>query len=408
MYKRTRHWQERAAKVIPGGAQTMSKRPGRFPGAFPGFLERGKWAYVFDIDGNKYLDFILGLGAVTLGYNPPGPYLSEELGIDWHDDPEFLMPTSSLPSTLEVIAAEYLVDMIPCAEQVRFVKTGSEACEAAVRIARRTTNKHIILVPEDGYHGWHSWFQVIKPWSPGIPNGYREGIDTFIFGDLESVKKKCLQYRPQTHNQVAAILLEPTLFNLAPGNFLRDLRLFCLEQNILLIFDEMVTGFRWAIAGGQEYFSILPDLAVFGKGMANGWPLACVVGPGNYMKFADVVSGTFGGERFSLAACIDTLIEYRTGNPIQKMWDLGTLFQYGFNVLAGAHCPHAACVGYPVHPKIEFCGNNEEARLSMSLFLQLTAEQGVLFHPQGFNISAAMTPDDIAASAHFIHHPGSG
>lgn len=370
----------RTRLVTPGGSQTSSKRPGAFPeGAFPAYLQKGDGARVWDVDGNMYIDYICGLGAVPLGYNHTGVYEAIMLQM------EMGLISASLPTPLEEAVASRLVQLIPCAQdngQVRFVKTGSEACAAAVRIARRATGRDRVIVV--GYHGWHDWVMASAQPHPGIPddiNGNVLRVDYNDAGIIETIMKDT------SYRKIAAVMLEPTLLTPPEGSYLSDVVTLCILHGAVSIFDEMVTGFRWARAGGQEYFSVTPDLACYGKGLANGMPLAAVVGPERLMKYADVISGTFGGEALSLAAAGAVLDAYEpvenTETPIQRQWSFGgRMLEY----CAQLGIP---VFGYAVHPKIGYLG------AEMALFLQETARRGLLLHPSGYNVSAALTTDDL-------------
>ncbi len=371
----------RARRVTVGGSQTSSKRPGCFPeGAFPAYIAEGDGARVMDVDGNWLVDWICGLGAVPLGYNNP----AVNNAIIWQLENGIF--STSLPTTLEAEIAERLVQIIPCAQdhgQVRFVKTGSEACAAAVRIARRATDRMSVLVV--GYHGWHDWVMVTSDPHPGIPEEDRPTVHRVPYNDLERIEWW------MQREAVAAVMLEPTLLVPPEWRYLKDVVALCTKHGALSIFDEMVCGFRWARAGGQEYFDVVPDMAVFGKGLANGMPLACVVGPERYMRYADVISGTFGGEALSLAAAGAVLGVYEGEeqgglldlSPIQHQWVAG---QWFLDQCAKLGIP---TTGYAVHPKVTYEG------AEMALFLQETARRGLLLHPSGFNVSAALQPEDL-------------
>ncbi len=377
----------RSRLVTPGGSQTASKRADRFPeGAYPAYVATGSGANLWDVDGNYYVDYICALGAAPLGYFHPG--VTEAIQTQL----ETGLISASLPTALEEALAARLVKIIPCARdqgQVRFVKTGSEACAAAVRIARRATGRDLVLVV--GYHGWHDWvIQATDP-HPGVP-------DTLIDGEKAVVRvpynNADLIQAIMKVRKVAAVILEPTLLEPPEGSYLSDVVTLCTLHGAVSIFDEMVTGFRWARAGGQEFFGVTPDLSVFGKGLANGMPLACVIGPERFLKYADVISGTFGGEALSLAAAGAVLNAYEASVspgdpfyncslPITSQWTYGTEFL--------GHCTSLGIptTGYPVHPKIAYTGK------MMALFLQETARRGLILHPAGLNISAALTQDDL-------------
>ena len=419
-YKKSQEYLTRALKVTPGGAQTLSKRAGRFPqGAYPIVLSSGEGAYVMDLDGRRYLDMICGLACMTLGY----PKHIDSCDI-FHatDRPEINAAITqmldgisfSLAHHLEADVAEKLCAMIPCAEQVRFVKTGSEANEAAIRIARKATGRDLILTVGDGYSSWHSWFQILKPMHPGIPYPYSQMVHSFNYNDLVGLGDS-LQACAVAGYKVAAVILEPCHYDQPKEGFLEGVRSLCTEYGAVLIFDEMVTGFRWANGGAQEYYHITPDLATFGKACANGFPLSFVCGKAELMQHADVVSGTFGGETLSLAACNAVLDIYQSEPIIETLWARGTQLQTGFNDLAQVLDVPVVCDGFAVKPRILFdikaqqylelkdipapraeASSIEQTKLlAMSLFLQETALRGILWHPAGGNVSAAMTEQDI-------------
>ncbi len=376
----------RARRLVPGASQTLSKGPTMFvEGAYPVFLERGRGSHVWDVDGNEYVDYILGLAAIALGYDYPA--VSAAVARQLEQGSIF-----SLPHPLEVEVAERLVEVIPCAEMARFLKTGSEANAAAVRVARAATGREVLLC--SGYHGWHDWYAITTPRSKGIPKGTSELVVPFSYNDLPSLEAALDEHR----GKVAAVILEPVLLDEPAPSFLAAVKAAAQRHGALLIFDEIVSGFRWAVGGAQEYFGVVPDLATFGKGMANGLPLAAVVGRAEIMReFEDVfVSSTFGGDALALAACRATLDEYARRPVIEHLWRIGRRFQDGFRAMARRTGVTADCVGYPVHPKIVIRHEREDAqRLLMSLFLQETAKEGVLFHFAGFNVSLSHTESDV-------------
>ena len=379
----------RARRVVPGASQTLSKGPEMFvEGAYPVFLERGRGCRVWDVDGNEYVDYILGLAAITLGYDYPA--VSEAVARQLEQGSIF-----SLPHPLEVEVAERLVEVIPCAEMVRFLKSGSEANAAAVRVARAATARDVVLCC--GYHGWHDWTIAQSPGHRGVPKTLTELVFPFTYNDLGSLEAALDEHR----GRVAAVIMEPVLLDEPSLGFLAAVKAAAQRHGALLIFDEIVSGFRWAVGGAQEYFGVVPDLATFGKGMANGLPLAAVVGRTELMReFEDVfISSTFGGDALALAACRATLDEYAKKSVIEHLWRIGRRFQKGFRAVAARVGVPARCVGYPVHPKIVIEHEREETqRLLMSLFLQETGRRGVIFHFAGFNVSFSHTDGDVDRS----------
>jgi glutamate-1-semialdehyde 2,1-aminomutase len=366
----SREWAARAAEVIPGGASTLSKSPAAFPGDFPGFLRSGYGSRVLDVDGNLYTDWICGLGAVGLGYREDVIFpAAEQLarGVSF-----------SLPTTLGVEVAEALTTLIPCADMVRFTKTGSEACAGAVRLARDYTRRPVIVVC--GYHGWHDWYAASLPLHPGVPNTLEPLVRTFQYNDYTSLLAVM-------GPDVAAIIMEPVLHEKPNGGFLDAVYRVAKTWGSLLIFDENVTGFRVDLRGAQHYYGVIPDLAVVGKAMSNGFPLAAVVGRREIMQNAEYISGTFGGETVSLAAAKATINVYRTTGCIPRMHGVGLSL---LRQLREALLPEFRVDGLPWKPRIGCADDRRLAGLVEGL-----ARRGHLIHPRGFYVSCAHTEADV-------------
>ena len=379
----------RARRSIPGASQTLSKGANMFvEGAYPAFLQRGQGCRVWDVDGGEYIDYVLGLASITLGYAYPA--VTEAVARQLAEGSIF-----SLPHPLEVEVAERLIEVIPCAEWARFLKTGSEANAAAIRVARAATGRDVIVYC--GYHGWADWYAITTPRSKGIPKDFAHFIAPFNYNDVPSLERALDEH----YGKVAAVIMEAVLLDAPAAGFLELVKKLAHEHGALLIFDEIVTGFRWATGGAQEHFGVVPDLATFGKGMANGLPLAALVGRADFARqFEDVfVSSTFGGDTLALAAARATIDEYRQQPVIAHLWAAGRRFQEGFRRAVSRTGVPAECIGFPVHPKIVFRHAREETnRLLMSLFLQETGRRGVIFHFAGFNISFSHSDADVDQS----------
>lgn len=282
----------RSEFTIPLGSQTFSKSRIQYPiGISPHFIERAKGAYVWDLDGNRYIDLVNSLAAVTIGYGNKdiNRAVSKQLskGVSF-----------SLPGTLEAEVAELMVRLIPSAEMVRFGKNGSDATSAAVRIARAYTGREHVAVC--GYHGWQDWYIGSTSRDKGVPKSVSALTHKFLYNDLDSLRSIF-----QTHPKgIAAVIMEPMNSQWPIPGFLEEVKKITSLAGALLVFDETITGFRFAKGGAQELFGVKPDLSTFGKGMANGFPLSAVVGSREIMMEMEQIffSGTFGGELLSLAA----------------------------------------------------------------------------------------------------------
>ncbi len=283
---------ERARKTIPLGAQTFSKSVTQLPfGSAPLFASRAKGATLWDEDGNPYTDFCNALCAVTLGYADPDVNAAAMMQIAEGS-------LFSLSHRLEAEVAEMISAMVPCAEMVRFGKNGSDATTAAVRIARAYTGRDLVLMC--GYHGWQDWSIGTTTRHKGVPSAIRELTITFPYDDVAA-----LEGLLQRHDgEVAAIIMEPMNVRAPSPGYLTAVRRLADRYRVVLIFDETITGFRLHDGGAQALFGVTPDLATFGKGLANGFPLSAVAGKKALMMEMEeiFVSSTMGGEAVSLAA----------------------------------------------------------------------------------------------------------
>ena len=260
---------ERALPLIPGVTQTLAKGPGQFvKGVAPKYLIRGNGSHIWDADGNEYLDYNMGIGPVSLGYS--FPVVDEAITNQLKNGITF-----SLMHPLEVEVAELIHEVIPNAEAVRFSKTGADVTSAAIRLARAYTGRQKVLCC--GYHGWHDWYISVTDRNAGIPGVVRNLSYTFNYNDLPSLLSS-------VDDEVAAIILEPVVFEEPRNNFLNDVREICNQYGIVLIFDEMWTGFRMSLGGAQEYFNIKADLACFSKAVANGMPVSILTGKKEIMS----------------------------------------------------------------------------------------------------------------------------
>lgn len=326
-YHNSEKFLERALRVIPLGSQTFSKSLTQYPyGVSPYFIVRGSGSRVWDVDGNEYIDFINSLASVTLGYNDPD--VTAAVRTQLADGVIF-----SLPHPIEVEVAERIVDMVPCAEMVRFGKNGSDATSGAIRVARAHTGRERVAVC--GYHGWQDWYIGSTARHRGVPQVTRDLTHSFTYNDADTLEKLLLEFP----NEFAAIILEPMNVAEPQKNFLDAVARLARQHGALLVFDETITGFRYADGGAQEYFGVTPDLATFGKGLANGYPVSAVVGRREYMKQMEEIffSFTFGGETLSLAASAATLDKLRRESVCAQLAAQGTKLLNGLNQRIATH-----------------------------------------------------------------------
>ena len=320
-YKKSEQLLDRALKSIPLASQTFSKSLTQYPrGVSPFFIKKGKGAKVWDVDGNEYIDFVNSLASVTLGYCDKN--VDKVVQKQMQNGVIF-----SLPHRLEMEVAEKLIDIIPCAEKVRFAKNGTDATSASIRIARAYTGKEHIAVC--GYHGWQDWYIGSTTRDLGVPKVVKELTHKFEFNNIKSLEKI---FQAQ---ELACVIMEPMNVEYPQDNFLEKVKALAHKNKALLIFDETITGFRFSLGGAQELFNVIPDIATFGKGMANGYPLSAVVGSNEIMqKVEDIFfSGTFGGETLSLAAANSVIDKYKKDNVSEFLNELGNYLLKKLNQL---------------------------------------------------------------------------
>jgi glutamate-1-semialdehyde 2,1-aminomutase len=291
-----RSWRERAEAVLPTGASTGSKRAealyGRADADGPTHFVGARGCHLTAADGTQYLDCTMALGSVALGYAEPRVTRAVV-------DAASQGNVSALSSWREVELAERLCVVIPCAERVQLFKTGAEATSAAVRLARTYTGRDRVVA--SGYFGWHDWSSD----AAGVPAATRHDATRVPFDDIEALERAVAA----AGGELAAIVLEPVVERLPSPEWLARARALCDSASAALIFDEVKTGFRLATGGYQEVCGVLPDLASFGKAMANGYPIAAVAGRASLMDAArrTWISSTLASESTALAAALAVL-----------------------------------------------------------------------------------------------------
>ncbi|MBE18387.1 MAG: aminotransferase class III [Thaumarchaeota archaeon] len=379
--------QERAKNVIPHLTGTFTRSAHSFvEGVYPVYIKSAEGSHFTDVDGNKYLDYLCGIGPITLGYN----YQKVNDAIIAQLKNGILF---SLPHPLEVELSELISQTIPHAEMVKFEKTGSNAVTGAVRAARYITKRNKIAYCGSG-GVWHDWWATVVSRDGGVPEFNRDLISIFDYNDIEGLE----QIFENNPNQIAAIVLEPTIFEKPQKDFLKKVRKLADQNNTILILDEIVTGFRFDIGGAQKYFDIKGDLVCFGKGMGNGLPISAITGPAEFMKrFDDLwVSSTNNPETLSMAGTKAVINEMKEKNTISHCWEIGTKLFNNWNRITEENNLNIKMIGYPIRMKIE-CKNSQD-KISESLkalFLQEMVKKGIFFPPGQCFLSYSHSDDDI-------------
>lgn len=380
---------ERAQKTVPLASQTFSKSYLCHPeGEAPLFLTHGSGSHVWDVDGNEYIDFVSGLLPVLLGYTDPDvtAAVQEQLGKGI---------TFSLATPLEAEVAELLVEMVPCAEKVRFGKNGSDATAAAVRVARAFTGRDHVAAC--GYHGWQDWYIGTTPRNKGVPAAVSALTHTFAYNDLAALDR-LLSAHP---DEFACVIMEPMNAEEPADGYLQGVKDLAHKHGALFVFDEIITGFRYAKGGAQEIFGVIPDLACLGKGLANGFPLAAVVGRADIMREMEDIffSFTAGGEAISLAAARATLQKIQREPVIETLWHRGDSILAGVRERVAQHglSKTLALKGKAPWSLIGFTETNGVTMWELkTLFQQEMLARGMLMQTS-HNISYAHSEADVAA-----------
>lgn len=375
---------ERSVGLIPAHTQTLAKGPEQHVfGVAPVYAKRGAAGHVWDVDGNEYIDLTMGVGPLSIGYAEPS--IDSAIRNQLQDGITF-----SLMHPLEVEVAEMIRTIVPHAESVRFSKTGCDVTSAAVRLARAFTGKSTIVCC--GYHGWHDWYISVTDRSAGIPDEVRGKTYTFNYNDFDSVLAA-------VDDDTAAIILEPIVFDAPSDGFLHRLRTLCDERGILLIFDEMWTGFRLSLGGAQEFFGVRADLACFSKAVANGMPLSVLCGRADVMSLLEqevFFFTTFGGEALSLAAAKATLEFMRASDVPGRLDATGTALRDGYNEIAKAlGLSYTAARGFGCRSIVTFDASTDNPLLMKSFVQQEMIRRGILWG--GFhNVCFRHSQQDVA------------
>ena len=408
-FSKSRALQPKAHRLIPGGSHTYAKGDDQYPERAPGFIVRGKGCHVWDLDGNEYIEYGMGLRAVTLGhaFDPvvEAAYAQMQLGTNF-----------SRPAKIEVDLAEVMLEILDGADMVKFAKNGSDVTTAAVKLARAYTGRDFVAVCGDHpFFSVDDWFIGTTEVNAGIPEAISRLTLKFAYNDLGSLRQLFDQYP----NQIACVVLEPESFVPPAPNYLSQLKQLCEERGAVLMFDETITGFRWHLAGaghswrGEDRDGVVPHLSTFGKAMGNGFAIAALAGKREIMRLGGLdhdqprvflLSTTHGAETHALAASLETIRIYRERQVVEFLWKQGerlrTLLNRsiaenhleGFFELAGRPC------------NLIFVTHDQDQRRSQpfrALFMQELIRRGVI--GPSFVVSFSHSDADIDRTAEAVH-----
>ena len=371
----------KANEIIPGGCHTYSKGADQSPKLGPKFIERGKGCYVWDVDGNKYLDWAMGLTSVSLGhaYKRVIDVVKKELNKG---------SNFQCPSHIEVEFAQFFLEQVKNADMVKFAKNGSTVTTAAVKLARAYTGrKYVAFCSDHGFFSYDDWYIGKKPNNAGIPEEISNLSLTFRYNDINSIKELFDKYP----NQIACVILEPMEFDFPQNNFLHEVKNLCHKNGSIFILDEMITGFRLGYPGAHTMLGIDADLTTWGKGMANGFSCTALTGKKEIMELGGIthkkervflISTTHGAETHALAAAMETIKIIKENDLPNRNKILGEMLRNSLENLIkkiGLEV-YITIKGHPCWLLMQFRNSNKELCDGYkTLVFQEAAKNGILF-----------------------------
>lgn len=394
-FAKSKTLQPKAHARIPGGAHTYAKGDDQYPVLAPGFIARGEGCHVWDVDGNEFIEYGMGLRAVGLGhaYRPvvEAAYRAMLQGNNF-----------TRPAPLELECADALAELIESAEMVKFGKNGSDATSAAVKLSRAYTGRDLIAICGDhAFFSVDDWFIGSTAMSAGVPKAIQDLTLKFRYNKIETLKDLFAQHP----GKIACVMMEAaTAVEPIPG-FLEDVQRTCRENGAVFILDEMITGFRWHLGGAQKYYGIKPDLSTFGKCIGNGFSLGALVGKREIMERGGIehahervflLSLTHGAENHSLAAAIETMRIYKTENVVEQLYKTGERLRNGINQAIRANRVEGHFQVLGKEPNLVYATLDTEKKPSQeyrALFMQETIRRGLL--APSLVVSYSHTEEDV-------------
>ncbi len=394
-FSRSRELEQRLRQKIPGGAHTYAKGTDQFPELSPGVIARGDGCHVWDVDGNEFIEYGMGLRAVTLGhaYRPVVAAVRDSLALGTN---------FTRPAAIELECAEAFLGLISGAEMVKFSKDGSTADTAALKLARALTGRDMVAICADQpFFSYDDWFIGTTTMDGGIPEFEKTPTVRFQYNDSASLAALFERYP----NRIAAVFLEAERIQPPAAGFLQSLRSLCTQHGTVLVFDEMITGFRWHIGGAQALYGVTPDLSTFGKAVANGFSLSALCGKREIMRLGSrereqdnvfLLSTTHGAETPALAAALRTMQVYREEPVIEHLHRQGERLAAGFRQAVTRHglAGFVDVMGRACNLLFGTRGpDNKPSQAFRTLFLQETIARGVIM--PSLVVSYSHTDEDI-------------
>lgn len=402
-FSTSRELRATAHRLIPGGAHTYAKGDDQFPEIAPAFIVRGQGCHVWDIDGNEFIEYGMGLRAVTLGH-AFGPVVEAAYR-------QMLLGTNfTRPAKVEVDLAEAVLGVIDGADMVKFAKNGSDVTTAAVKMARAYTGRDLIAICGDQpFFSTDDWFIGTTEMNAGIPQAIGELTLKFRYNDLNSLRSLFDQHP----GQISCLVMEAEAAETPVPGYLNQVKEICEANGTLLVFDEMITGFRWHLGGAQKFHGVVPHLSAFGKAMGNGFAISALAGKREIMRLGGLdheqarvflLSTTHGAETHSLAASLETLRIYQERNVVDFLWQQGKRLQSLVNQsIAENHLEgFFELLGRPCNLVFATCdqqGNRSQA--FRTLFMQEMIRRGVI--APSFVVSFSHSDADIERTAEAVY-----
>ena len=402
-FSNSRALQSKAHRLIPGGAHTYAKGDDQYPEQAPGFIVRGKGCHVWDLDGNEYIEYGMGLRAVSLGhaFDPvvEAAYKQMLLGTNF-----------GRPAKIEVDLAEAMLGILDGADMVKFAKNGSDVTTAALKLARAHTGRDLVAICGDHpFFSVDDWFIGTTELNAGIPEAISRMTMKFRYNDLADLRQ-LFDNHPE---QIACVVLEPETVVPPAPEYLSQLKQLCEDRGAVLVFDETITGFRWHLAGAQGFHGVVPHLSTFGKALGNGFAIAALVGKREIMRLGGLdhdqprvflLSTTHGAETHALAAALEIIRIYRERHVVEFLWKQGERLRTLLNrSIAENHLEEFfKLAGRPCN--LIFLTHDQDLQRSQpfrTLFMQELIRRGVI--GPSFVVSFSHSDADIDHTAEAVH-----